>query len=66
MTHLMVMMRSVVASLDRSISTCAVDMSRIALMLQPPRPMTRLMVFAGTSSRFDLGTTAGDITITLI
>jgi len=55
-THLMVMIRSVVASRDLSISTWAVDMSRIALMLQPPRPITRLMVLAGTSSRFDLNT----------
>jgi len=55
-TDLMVMIRSVVASRDRSISTWAVDMSRIALMLQPPRPITRLMVLAGTSSRFDLDT----------
>lgn len=54
MTHLMVMIRSVVESRDLSISTCAVEMSRIAFMLQPPRPITRLIVFAGTSSRFDL------------
>jgi len=53
-THLMVMIRSVVESRDLSISTWAVEISRIALMLQPPRPITRLIVFAGTSSRFDL------------
>jgi len=53
-THLIVMMRSVVESRDLSISTCAVEMSRTALMLQPPRPITRLIVLAGTSSRFDL------------
>ena len=50
----MVMILSVVESRDLSISTWAVEMSRMALMLQPPRPITRLIVLAGTSSRFDL------------
>jgi len=53
-SHLMVMILSVVESRDLSISTWAVEMSRMALMLQPPRPITRLIVFAGTNSRFDL------------
>lgn len=41
-----------------STSICAPDHSRIWLMLQPPRPITRLMTLAGTLTFFDFRLTS--------
>ena len=41
-----------------STSMWAPDISRIALILQPPLPMTLLMAFAGTMTFFDFLTTS--------
>lgn len=52
-TYLMVMVRSP-EPLFFSTSILAPDTSRIAFMLLPPRPITRLIAAAGTWTFFDL------------
>ena len=48
------MTRSTAPFCDFSMSTWALEASRMLLILHPPRPITRLMTLAGTVTRLDL------------
>ena len=53
-TYLMVMTRSTAPFCDFSMSTWALEVSRMLLILHPPRPITRLITLAGTVTFLDL------------
>ena len=53
-TYLIVTVLSIAPFFNLSMSMCAPVTSRIALMLQPPRPITRDIRFEATIMRFTL------------